>query len=196
MSLFTIIVLGIGLSMDAFAVSICKGLALQKIRWKQMAAAGLWFGLFQGIMPAIGYGFGSLFAGWIESFASWIAFILLGCIGVNMIREGLNNDEDEENASMAPGQMFLLAVATSIDALAVGITFSVVPVTITPLFNTAWNTMLACLIITLETGILSAIGVKIGAIVGGRFKNHAQIAGGATLVLIGLRILLSHYGIL
>lgn len=193
MSLFTIVILGIGLSMDAFAVSICKGLALSKITWKDMMKAGLWFGLFQGLMPLIGFFFGSLFTGWIEGFASWIAFILLGLIGSNMAYEGWKNEDESISASMSASSMFILAIATSIDALAVGITFSVVPVAMFPSLSRLANTILACVIITLETGILSAIGIKIGEIFGSRFKNKAQIAGGIVLIAIGLRILISHY---
>ncbi len=196
MNFLTIILLGVGLAMDAFAVSICKGLALRKVTFRDMLKAGLWFGIFQGLMPAIGYVFGSLFAGYIEAFSSWTGFILLALIGGNMIREALKKDDDEDvDSSMKASQMFLLAIATSIDALAVGLTFAVVPVNMVPALSAFWNTMLACLIICLETGILSMIGVKIGAVFGARFKNKAQIAGGVILILIGLRIILSHYGI-
>lgn len=196
MSLVTILILGFGLSMDAFAVSICKGLALRKISWKDMMTAGLWFGDFQGLMPFIGYLLGSIFAGYIESLSSWIAFILLALIGGNMIKEALSGGEENTDASMKPGEMFLLAIATSIDALAVGITFSMVPVEMFAGMSRFWNTVAACLIITLETGVLSAIGVKIGSIFGDKYKNKAQIFGGVVLILIGLRIILSHYGIL
>lgn len=196
MTLTTIIFLGIGLAMDAFAVSICKGLALRKTTAAEMGKAALWFGIFQGLMPAIGYVFGSLFAGYIESFSSWIGFLLLALIGGNMIREGINTDEEHVDAGMGAGQMLLLAVATSIDALAVGLTFSVVPVSIISHISRFWNTMLACVIICVETGIISAAGIRIGGIFGAKFKNKAEIAGGMILVLIGLRIILSHYGIL
>lgn len=195
MSFVTILILGFGLSMDAFAVSVCKGLSLKHVTWKQMLCAGLWFGIFQGLMPAIGYFLGSLFAGFIESFSSWIAFGLLVLIGGNMIREALHGEEDVD-ASMAPGQMFLLAVATSIDALAIGITFSMVPVQMVASWSVLTNTLAACLVITLETGVLSFIGVKIGSLFGDKFGAKAQIAGGVILILIGARILLSHYGIL
>lgn len=196
MTLTTVLILGFGLSMDAFAVSICKGLALRSITWKDMLKAGLWFGIFQGLMPALGYIFGSLFAGYIESFSIWTGFILLALIGGNMIREARDNEEEDVNASMKAGQMFLLAVATSIDALAVGLTFAVVPVAMFGVLSRFANTMIACLIICIETGILSMIGVKIGALFGARFKNKAEIAGGIILILIGLQIILSHYGIL
>lgn len=198
MSFATILILGFGLSMDAFAVSICKGLALRKITWKDMMTAGLWFGDFQGLMPLIGYLLGSLFAGYIDAFSSWIAFGLLVMIGGNMIREAVSGDEEEEaaGASMKASEMLVLAIATSIDALAVGVTFSVVPVEMFGGMSRFVNTLLACLIITLETGVLSAAGVKIGSIFGDKYKNKAEIFGGVVLILIGLRILLSHYGLL
>lgn len=195
MSLITVIILGIGLSMDAFAVSLCKGLALRKITFTDMLKAGLWFGIFQGLMPAIGFFLGSIFASTIETFSSWIAFILLALIGGNMIREALGEDE-VVNKSMKASEMFVLAVATSIDALAIGITFSMVPPVIVPGMSVLSNTLMACGIITVETGILSMIGVKIGSVFGDKFQNKAQIAGGIILILIGLRILLAHYGIL
>lgn len=196
MTLTTILFLGIGLAMDAFAVSICKGLALRKVTAADMWKAALWFGIFQGLMPAIGYVAGSLFAGCIEGFSSWIGFGLLAFIGISMIREGCSNESEKVDAGMGTGQMFLLAVATSIDALAVGLTFSMVPVTITAGLSRFGNTMLACGIICLETGIVSALGLRIGSIFGAKFKNKAEIAGGVILVLIGLRIIFSHYGIL
>lgn len=198
MSLGVILVLGLGLSMDAFAVSICKGLAMRKTGWKEMLSAGLWFGIFQGLMPLIGYLLGSLFSGYIDAFSSWIAFALLVFIGGNMIREALHpnekEEEEESSASMRPSVMLLLAIATSIDALAVGVTFSMMPVAILTSLSRWGNTLLACLLITLETGVLSAAGIKIGSIFGDRYKNRAEIFGGVGLILIGLRILLSHYG--
>ncbi len=197
MNFLTVALLGIGLAMDAFAVSICKGLALRHITWKDMIKAGLWFGIFQGLMPLIGYVFGSLFAGYIEAFSSWTGFILLALIGGNMIREAIKKDEDDEvDASMNAGQMFLLAVATSIDALAVGLTFSVVPVDMIGGLSVFWNTFLACLIICIETGLLSMLGVKIGSVFGSKLKDKAQIAGGVILILIGLKIILTHYHVL
>lgn len=196
MSLISVLFLGIGLSMDAFAVAICKGLALRKITWKEMCIAGAWFGIFQGLMPAVGYIFGSLFAGYIESFSSWTGFLLLLLIGGNMIREALGDEEEDVDASMKASQMLLLAIATSIDALAVGLTFAVIPVEILPALSRFANTMLACLIICLTTFVFSAAGIRLGEIVGARFQSKAQIAGGVILILIGLRIILSHYGIL
>ncbi len=195
MSFLTILILGASLSMDAFAVSICKGLALHKVTWKNMLTAGLWFGIFQGLMPAIGYILGNLIAGKVEAFSSWIAFALLAFIGGNMIRESFA-PEEKANDSMKPGEMFMLAIATSIDALAVGVTFSVVPVAMFSHLSTFANTMLACLIICIETCCFSAFGVKLGSIAGAKYENKAKLAGGVVLVLIGLRILLSHYHIL
>lgn len=196
MNLWTIIILGIGLSMDAFAVSICKGLALKKVNGKNMAKAGLWFGIFQGAMPAIGYFLGTMFAGYIESFSAWIGFILLALIGGNMIREALSGDDEDVDAGMGTMEMFLLAIATSIDALAVGLTFAVVPVEMTPYLGRTANTMLACLTICIETGVLSAIGIRAGSWLGEKFKDKAQIVGGVILILIGLRIIIQHFGIL
>lgn len=194
MSLVTILILGFGLSMDAFAVSVCKGMALKDIRWKNMLTAGLWFGIFQGLMPAIGYIAGSLFAQYIELFASWIAFGLLALIGINMIREA--GEEESTDASMGLKEMFVLAIATSIDALAVGITFSAVPVEMFAGMSRFANTMLACLVICMETFVLSAVGIKVGSVFQDKFGKKAQITGGVILILIGVRILLGHYGIL
>lgn len=196
MGLWEILILGAGLSMDAFAVSICKGLAIRKVSREDMFKAGAWFGIFQGLMPAIGYFAGTLFAGAIESFSSWIAFVLLSLIGGNMIREAVWGKEEDVNASMGVMEMLMMAIATSIDALAVGITFSMIPVEIVSSWTQSANTMLACLIICLETAAFSAVGIKAGAKLGEKFKDKAQIAGGAVLILIGLRILLSHFGIL
>lgn len=195
MSLITVLILAIGLSMDAFAVSIAKGLALKKIGFKECLCAGLWFGVFQGLMPAIGYILGSMFAGYIEAFSAWIGFILLALIGSNMIREALKGGEENVNGSMKPSVMFVMAIATSIDALAIGLTFSMMPVTIVADWSRFANTMLACLLICLTTGILSMIGVKLGSIVGSKFGDKAQIAGGIILILIGLRLILGHYGL-
>lgn len=194
MSWIAILLLGIGLAMDAFAVSICKGLALRHVAWKECLKAALWFGIFQGLMPALGYIFGNRWAGYIEAFSSWIGFILLALIGGNMVRESLS-EEEETDGSMDFKSMLLLAIATSIDALAVGLAFSVVPVKLIGSWTRFANTMLACLIICLETSFLSAIGIKVGAIFGSRFEKKAEMAGGIILILIGLQIILSHYGI-
>lgn len=201
MSLLTVLILGIGLAMDAFAVSISKGLAMRTITWKEMLKAGLWFGIFQGLMPALGYFFGDLFTGRLESLSGWIGFAILAVLGGAMIREAMRDEKgqgepeqqmEENSRSMSASTMLLLAVATSIDALAIGVTFSMIPAAIVPGWSPAANTMLACGIITVETGILSAAGIKIGEVFGAKFKNKAQIAGGVLLIVIGLRLLAGH----
>ena len=172
--------------MDAFAVSICKGLSLGKIKPKHMCIAGAWFGGFQALMPAIGYVLGAQFQEAIASIDHWIAFVLLALIGGNMIHEALDNDEEEADASLNVKTMFLLAVATSIDALAIGITFAFLKVNIIP----------AVCFIGIVTFIISFAGVKIGNVFGARYKNKAEIVGGIILILLGLKILLEHLGFL
>lgn len=186
MSSFEILLIGIGLSMDAFAVSICKGLACSKVSARHMITAGVWFGGFQMLMPLLGYFVGRSFAHYIESFDHWIAFILLAAIGANMIREALTGGDEDENDSFAPLTMLLMAVATSIDALAAGLTFAFLRVNI-------WG---AVLVIGVTTFIFSAAGVKIGSVFGSIFRKRAEIAGGVILIIIGLRILLTHIGII
>jgi putative Mn2+ efflux pump MntP len=187
MSLLSLFILAVGLSMDAFAVSICKGLAMKKISLRECAIVGLWFGGFQALMPAIGYLLGSRFAKYITAIDHWIAFVLLCLIGVNMIREALSKDEEEADASLDVKTMFLMAVATSIDALAVGITFAFLQdVAIIP----------AIVFIGCTTFVLSAIGVKVGNVFGTKYKSKAELAGGIILVLLGCKILLEHLGIL
>lgn len=180
MGLVELFVLAVGLSMDAFAVSICKGLSLGKIRVKHMCIAGAWFGGFQALMPLIGYYLGSVFSHIITTYDHWIAFILLAIIGGNMIKESLDKDEEKADASMSVKSMFLLAVATSIDALAVGVTFAFLDVNIIP----------AVSFIGIITFICSALGVKIGSIFGTKYKSKAEFFGGAVLIIIGLKILL------
>lgn len=190
MGLFELILLAVGLAMDAFAVSICKGLASGKATTKEYLACGLWFGSFQAIMPFIGYLIGSNFEKYISMIAPWIAFGLLSLIGGNMIREALSPEEE-----MSPGfdvkTMFMMAVATSIDALAVGITFVAVPVRVLDAGNLP-NVILAVLVIGVTTFAISAAGVKIGSIFGDRYKSGSEIMGGTILIFIGLRSLLSH----
>ena len=187
MGILELFVLAVGLSMDAFAVSICKGLSLGRIRVKHMCIAGAWFGGFQALMPLIGYYLGSFFAEMITKYDHWIAFVLLGIIGGNMIREALSKDEDQLDASLACKTMLLLAVATSIDALAVGITFAFLPGTrIVP----------AVALIGTITFAFSAAGIRLGSVVGLRFKRKAEFAGGGILILLGTKILLEHLGIL
>lgn len=186
MSVLEILLIGIGLSMDAFAVSVCKGLAMRRVTAAKMALAGIWFGGFQALMPLLGYLLGSRFSSYVETIGHWIAFILLVLIGGNMIREALSGGDKEESASLAFVEMFLLAVATSIDALAVGISFAFLRVQILP----------AVCLIGATTFVLSVAGVKIGSLFGTRYRKGAEIAGGVILILIGLRILLQHLGIL
>lgn len=186
MGLIELFLIAVGLSMDAFAVSVCKGLAMPKCTFKKAAIVGLWFGGFQALMPAIGYILGAQFQEAIASIDHWIAFVLLALIGGNMIHEALDNDEEEADASLDVKPMFLLAVATSIDALAIGITFAFLKVSIIP----------AVCFIGIVTFIISFAGVKIGNVFGARYKNKAEIVGGVILILLGLKILLEHLGFL
>lgn len=183
MGLAELFILAVGLSMDAFAVSVCKGLSLGKISGRHMCIAGAWFGGFQALMPLIGYFLGSFFAGEIERYDHWIAFVLLTLIGANMIKEVFGT-EDELDNSMTVKSMFLLAIATSIDALAVGVTFAFLDVAIVP----------AVSFIGAVTFVCSAVGVKIGSIFGTRYKSRAEFCGGVILILIGLKILLEGVG--
>ena len=186
MDLIELFLIAVGLSMDAFAVSVCKGLAMPKCTFKKAAIVGLWFGGFQALMPAIGYILGAQFQEAIASIDHWIAFVLLALIGGNMLHEALDNDEEEADASLDVKTMFLLAVATSIDALAIGITFAFLKVNIIP----------AVCFIGIVTFIISFAGVKIGNVFGARYKNKAEIVGGIILILLGLKILLEHLGFL
>ena len=186
MGLLELFILAVGLSMDAFAVSVCKGLAMPKITVKKAAVVGIWFGGFQALMPALGYLLGSQFKDSITAIDHWIAFILLGIIGGNMIREACSGECEKENDSLDIKTMFLLAVATSIDALAVGITFAFLKV----------NIAAAVSFIGVTTFVISAAGVKIVNIFGTKYKSKAELAGGIILILLGLKILLEHLGIL
>lgn len=183
MDFLSLFILAVGLSMDAFAVSVCKGLAMSKITFKKVAICGIWFGGFQALMPLIGYFLGIQFKDYITSIDHWVAFILLCIIGINMIREALSKDEEEPNASLDVKTMFMMAVATSIDALAVGVTFAFLPDT---------NIWAAISFIGIITFILSMIGVKIGNIFGTKYKSKAEFAGGLILIILGLKILLEH----
>lgn len=188
MGFLELFMLAVGLSMDAFAVSVCKGLSMKKANLKGMAICGGWFGGFQGLMPLIGYLLGSLFAGAIVSVDHWIAFGLLVLIGVNMLREAASQECcREEDADFSVKTMFMLAVATSIDALAVGISLAMAG-------NV--NIWTAVLLIGATTFVLSAVGVKVGSVFGCRFEKKAEIAGGLILILLGCKILLEHLGIL
>lgn len=179
-------ILAVGLSMDAFAVSVCKGLALNKITVKNAAIVGMWFGGFQALMPAIGYFLGVQFKDYITSIDHWIAFILLCLIGVNMIKESFSKDEEGEDASLGIKTMLLLAIATSIDALAVGVTFAFLNV----------NILYAVIFIGITTFALSMAGVKIGNVFGMKYKSKAEIVGGSILILLGIKILLEHLGVI
>ena len=188
MSVLEILILAVGLSMDAFAVSICKGLAVKDISFKKAAIVGLWFGGFQALMPMTGYFLGSSFSNAIQSVDHWVAFILLSLIGANMIREALSRDEDagRDSGSLSFKTMLMLAVATSIDALAAGITFAFLDV----------NIALAAGMIGCTTCIISMAGVKAGSVFGTKYKSKAEMTGGVMLILLGLKILLEHTGIL
>ena len=186
MNLTELFVLAVGLSMDAFAVSICKGLSLRTLRARDAVLVGLWFGSFQALMPLVGYAMGSAFSGLIVSIDHWIAFVLLGVIGGNMIREGLSREEKRCDPSLRVHDMLLLALATSIDALAVGVTFAFLQVKILP----------AVSFIGATTFLLSALGVKLGNLFGARHKSKAELFGGVVLIAMGLKILLEHLGVL
>ena len=186
MDLLTLLTLAVGLAMDAFAVSICKGLAMREKVLKKGIIVGLWFGGFQALMPTIGFFLGTQFKDQITSIDHWIAFVLLGLIGINMVKEALSNDEEQADDSIAVKEMFMLAVATSIDALAVGITFAFLNVHIVS----------AASMIGVCTFLISFAGVKIGNIFGTKYKSKAELAGGIILILLGFKILLEHLHIL
>lgn len=182
-------VLAVGLSMDAFAVSVCKGLAMKKATLKAGLTCGVWFGGFQALMPLIGFFLGKLFAQAIEAVDHWVAFALLVLIGVNMLKEAFKSDCDceEQDADMSVKTMFVMAVATSIDALAVGISLAMAG-------NV--NIFAAIALIGCCTCLFCVAGVKIGNVFGSRFESKAQIAGGVILILLGTKILLEHLGVL
>ena len=183
MGVAELIILAVGLAMDAFAVSICKGLAMKKTGIKECAIVGLWFGGFQAAMPLIGYFLGNAFEKYITSLDHWIAFILLGLIGAMMIKESFEKDEDEADASLSVKTMVVMAIATSIDALAIGISFGVLPDV---------NITLAVALIGIITLALCMVGVKVGNIFGAKYKSKAEFAGGVILVLLGTKILIEH----
>lgn len=186
-----LLLLAVGVSMDAFAVSICKGLAMKKADLKGQLTCGIWFGGFQALMPLIGFFLGSLFAEMIVAIDHWVAFALLAFIGGNMLKEALSKGCDcgceEQNADLSVKTMFVMAVATSIDALAIGISLAMAG-------NV--NIWTAIVLIGITTGVFSAIGVKIGNIFGSKFEKKAQLAGGLILILLGTKILLEHLGVL
>ena len=187
MSFSELLLIAIGLSMDAFAVAVCKGLSVGKTKVRHYIITGVWFGGFQALMPFLGYLLGTTFEKYIVTFDHWIAFILLSIIGINMIKEGFSKEENETDASFSFKNMFLLAIATSIDALAVGVTFALLPDV---------NIFHAVSLIGMTTFILSAIGIKIGSVFGMKYKSAAEITGGIILILMGTKILLEHLGVI
>ena len=186
MGVIELLLLSIGLAMDAFAVSVCKGISMKKMNWKKACIIGLWFGGFQALMPTIGYFLGSAFESLVTNIDHWIAFILLGIIGGNMIKETFSKENENINGDVGFKTMIILAIATSIDALAVGITFA--------FFNV--NLLLAITLIGIITFALSVIGTKIGNRFGDKYENNAEFLGGVILILLGIKILLEHLGIL
>ncbi len=185
--------LAVGLSMDAFSVAVCKGLCSKKASLTNMAKCGLWFGGFQALMPLLGYFLASTFAKQIEAFDHWVAFVLLALIGSNMLKEAFEKKEescDVKAADFSVKTMFTMALATSIDAVAAGISLAMESV------SKDINIALAVALIGIVTCILSALGVKIGSVFGDRFEKKAQIAGGVILIVLGLKILLEHLGVI
>ena len=181
-----ILLISIGLAMDAFAVSICKGLSLKTMSWKKAIIVGLYFGFFQALMPLIGCFLGATFESVVTKVDHWIAFILLGIIGINMLKEAFGNDEENQNDKVDFKTMIMLAIATSIDALAVGITFAFLKV----------NMAIATIMIGIVTFAICVIGVKIGNKFGDKYERKAEVVGGLILIFIGIKILLEHLGII
>ena len=188
MTFFELLLIAIGLSMDAFSVSICKGLTTKRFSWRMALICGLWFGGFQVLMPIVGYYLGAQFQEMIEAYDHWIAFGLLFLIGANMIREAVwgEKEEGKDNDSLDFKTMFLLAIATSIDALAVGVSFACIQ-------EKLWSSVV---IIGITTFLFSVLGVKIGHVFGSKYEKSAGIIGGIILILIGLKILLEHLGVI
>ena len=186
MGLGELFFIAVGLSMDAFAVAVCKGLSIRRLRPRHAVIVGLYFGVFQALMPALGYFLGSAFAEAVTQIDHWIAFLLLAAIGGNMIRESLREDDEPCDPSLGPREMLGLALATSIDALAVGVSFAFLRVDIAPAV-----TLIGCV-----TFLLSLGGVWLGHLFGARFKSKAEFLGGLVLILLGLKILLEHLGLL
>lgn len=189
MGIIELFFLAVGLSMDAFAVSVCKGLAMSELKLRHMVTVGLWFGGFQALMPLLGYILASAFAAYITTIDHWIAFALLSVIGGNMIREAIKGDDEDADSSLAWRVMLMMAIATSIDAMAVGITFAF-------LINSIGRLIFSVLLIGCTTFIFSAAGVKIGNVFGLKYKKRAELAGGIILILLGIKILLEHLGII
>ena len=190
MSIVELFLIGVGLSMDAFAVAVCQGLCMPKLNLRQGGVIALYFGGFQALMPLIGWFLGSQFAGYIQSFDHWVAFVLLALIGGNMVREALSPEEEETscavNSKLNHKKLFVMAVATSIDALAIGVAFAFMDVLILPAVS-----LIGC-----TTFCLSLVGVVVGNFFGSRYKKRAELTGGIILILLGVKILLEHLGIL
>lgn len=190
MGIFELLIIAIVLSLDAFAVSVCKGLATQNIKTRHLISAGLWFGGFQALMPTIGYFLGAAFESYITSIDHWVAFILLSLIGLNMIKESFGDaEENSANDSFSAKTMLVMAVATSIDALAVGITFAFT-------VETVRHLIFAVSSIGVITFIFSAIGVKLGSIFGTKYNKKATFTGGVILIILGLKLLLEGLGVI
>lgn len=187
MKILELVLVGISLAMDTFAVSVCKGLSVGKVRARHYLTVGAWFGGFQALMLALGYLLGAAFERYIVSVDHWIAFVLLGLIGGNMIKEGVSGKEEKVDESFAPRSMVMLAIATSIDALAVGVTFALV---------SGLGIVLSAAVVGAITFVISAAGLKIGNIFGVKYRSGAEIVGGCILIILGLKILLEHLGIL
>ena len=195
MGFLELFLIGVGLSMDAFAVAICQGLSMTKIKWGHALTVGLYFGGFQALMPLLGWVLGSQFSGYIQQYDHWVAFILLLLIGGNMIREALSGEEDEAEDTATGGgpdhkKLFLMAIATSIDAMAVGVTMALAGRT--GLLAPQYGFLLCCLVIALVTFVLCLAGVQIGCRTGDKYGKKAEIAGGIVLIGIGVKILLEH----
>lgn len=186
MGAIEILLISIGLAMDAFAVSVCKGLAMKKMSWKKAIIIGLYFGIFQAVMPVIGYFLGTTFERFITNVDHWVAFILLVGIGINMVKEAFDKESENRNDNVDVKTMLVLSIATSIDALAIGITFACLKIHI----------VMPVITIGLITFIISVIGVKIGNRCGDKYEKKAEIMGGVILILLGIKILLEHLGII
>ncbi len=186
MGAIEILLISIGLAMDAFAVSVCKGLAMKKMSWKKAIIIGLYFGIFQAVMPVIGYFLGTTFERFITNVDHWVAFILLVGIGINMVKEAFDKESENRNDNVDVKTMLVLSIATSIDALAIGITFACLKIHI----------VMPVITIGLITFIISVIGVKIGNRFGDKYEKKAEIMGGVILILLGIKILLEHLGII
>lgn len=185
MDYLSVVLVAVGLAMDAFAVSICKGLAIKGLSWRHAFIIGLWFGGFQALMPVIGYFLGATFSGFITAYDHWVVFAILGLIGANMIREALSDEEEAIDGDIGMRTMILLAIATSIDALAVGVTFSM----------SGDGILMPAVMIGVITLIISMIGVWIGGRFGDRYGSRAEIVGGSILILMGLKFLLEGLGV-